>query len=75
MRYSVLSILLNTTAVRKTWGLGFAARHQTTPGTNIVVVFTRNPAVHVYGIGRHIGKGNGHYRILRWYGSHFRVNR
>lgn len=58
------------------WGLGFAARHQTTPGINIVIVFTRVAgAVTVYGIGNHIGKGNGHYRILRWNGSNVRVDR
>lgn len=57
------------------WGLGIPARHQTS-SQNIVVVFTRNHGVmNVYGIGRHVSKGNSHYRILRWNGGHVRVNR
>ncbi|WP_288129875.1 hypothetical protein [Microbulbifer sp.] len=42
------------------WGLGIPARHQTS-SQNIVVVFTRNLGVmNVYGIGRHVSKGNSH---------------
>jgi hypothetical protein len=58
------------------WGLGIAAHHQTSPGVNIVVVFTRAHGVcRVYGIGRHIGRGNDKYRILSWDGRSRRVRR
>lgn len=58
------------------WGVGFAARHQTIPGANVVIVFTRvGGVVSVYGIGGHTGRGNGHYRIVRWNGRSYRVVR
>lgn len=64
------------------WGLPVAARHYTVPGVNVVVVFLRGPGtpgnpgpVTVYAIGRHVGKTNGEYRVMRWDGSNGRVRR
>jgi hypothetical protein len=58
------------------WGLGVPARHQTQPGTNIVVVYRRIQAIFtLYGIGCHTGTGNNNYRILRWNGHSFRATR
>lgn len=62
------------------WGLGAPARHHTVPSTNIVIVFVRDFAraqgqLVVLGIGRHVGKGNGEYRIMRYTGRNYRAAR
>jgi hypothetical protein len=60
------------------WGVGVAAEHVTTPGTNIAVVFTRphgGGTFRLLGIGRHTGKDNNQYRIMCWHGGTRRVQR
>ena len=56
--------------------VGAPAKHQTTPRSNITFVYTRvGGAVTIYAVGRHVGRGNNNYRIMRWNGSGGTVTR